>query len=66
MVFLINENYYFLVVTNYKIKIKFKEIEMSTKMTMATDFVLHLLEARVAGLELLQNLLITDRLKLNM
>jgi hypothetical protein len=33
---------------------------------MATDFVLHLLEAKVAGLELLQHLLITDRLKLNM
>jgi len=63
---LINENDYFLVVTNCKIKIKFKEIEMSTNMTMATDCVLHLLEERVAGLEFLQHLLIIDRLKLNM
>jgi hypothetical protein len=52
MVPVINENGYFLVVTNYKIKIKFKEIGMSTKMTVSTDAVLHLLEERVAGLEL--------------
>jgi hypothetical protein len=52
MVILIHENDYFLVVTNYKIKIKFKEIEMSTETTMATDSVLCLLEERVPGLEL--------------
>jgi len=54
MVPLVNENDYFLpvVVTNYEIKIKSKEIKMSTKMTMTTDCVLHLLEERVIGLEL--------------
>jgi hypothetical protein len=66
MIPLINEKYYFLLVTNYKIQIKFKEIEMSTKMTIATDCVLHLLEERLAGSELQQHLLIIHRLKLNL
>jgi len=52
MVPVISENDDLLVVTNYEIKIKSKEIEMSTKMKMASDCVLHLLEERVTGLEL--------------
>jgi hypothetical protein len=52
MVPLINGNDYFFVVTNYKINIRLKEIEMSTKMTMTADCVLYRLEERVAGLGL--------------
>jgi hypothetical protein len=50
MVHLINEKDYFSVVTNYKIKTKFKV--MSTEMTMAADCVLCRLEKRAAVLEL--------------